>query len=300
MHRQRPRSVDEIALAMAPVAFVLFWSTGFIGAKYGLPYAEPLTFLALRMLIAGVFMAVIAGIAGAVWPRGQAFWHNVVSGILLHAVYLSGVYIAIARGMPAGIAALIVGLQPVLTSTLANRWLGEPVRLRQWMGLLLGLVGLYLVVEGRIGSGETSLLAWASIFTALVGVTVGTIYQKKFVAGSDLRSAMPVQFATALILCAGGALLFETGVIRWTGEFVFALFWLSIVLSCGAIYLFYFLIRRTAATRLVSLFYLTPPVTAVMSYFLFGERLEPLALTGMGVCVIGVFLVNWNVEPRRA
>jgi drug/metabolite transporter (DMT)-like permease len=174
------------------------------------------------------------------------------------------------------------------------------VRLRQWIGLFLGLAGLYLVVEGRIGSGETSLLGWGAIFSALLGVTVGTIYQKKYVAGSDLRSAMPVQFGTALVVCAGGALLFEAGEIRWTGEFVFALLWLSLVLSCGAIYLFYVLIRRMAATRLVSLFYLTPPVTALMSYFLFGERLEPLALAGMGVCVIGVFLVNWNAETRRA
>jgi drug/metabolite transporter (DMT)-like permease len=295
----KSRRLDEIAIQAAPVAFVLFWSTGFIGAKYGLPYAEPLTFLALRFALVFPMVGLFALVMRVEWPRGIALFHNAVSGLLLHGIYLSGVFIAIHRGMPAGIAALLVSLQPILTSTLANRWLGEPVRPIQWAGLVLGLIGVYFIVEGRIGDGEASLFAWIAIFAALVGVTVGTLYQKRFVGGGDLRATLPVQYGVVFLFCGAGSLLFEIGTIQWTGEFLFALAWLSLVLSWGAILLFYVLIRRTAATRLVSLFYLVPPVTALMSYFLFGERLETLALVGMGICVAGVFLVNWNSEAAR-
>ena len=285
---------------IAPGLFVILWSTGFIGAKYGLPYAEPLTFLALRFALVFPLVGAFALIMRAEWPRGMSLLHNAVSGLLLHGLYLSGVFIAIHRGMPAGIAALLVSLQPILTSTLANRLLGEPVRPIQWAGLVLGLIGVYFIVEGRIGNGEASLLAWIAIFVALVGVTLGTLYQKRFGGGGDLRAALPVQYGVVLLFCGAGSLLFESGRIQWAGEFLFALAWLSLVLSWGAILLFYMLIRRTAATRLVSLFYLVPPVTALMSYFLFGERLEMLALVGMGVCVAGVFLVNWHMDAARA
>ena len=294
MPHRKAGHLSEFAIASVAAVFVLFWSTGFIGAKFGLPYAEPLTFLTLRFALVCPLLAVVALVARVPWPRGSAFWHNVVSGLLLHGLYLSGVFIAIDRGMPAGIAALMVGLQPLLTSTLANRWLGEPVRLQQWIGLVLGVIGVYFVVGGKGGDGEASLAAWVAISIALAGVTVGTIYQKKFAGGGDLRSNMPVQYGAAVIFCGAGAFLFETRAIEWSGEFIFALAWLTIILSWGAIYLFYVMIRRTTATRLVSLFYLVPPVTAVMSYFLFGETLDMLAIAGMGVCILGVLLVNWN------
>jgi drug/metabolite transporter (DMT)-like permease len=299
MTHLKPNRLDEIAIIVSPAIFVLLWSTGFVGAKFGLPYAEPMTFLALRFALVSVLIGSAALVMRAEWPRGIAFWHNAVSGLLLHGLYLSGVFIAIHRGMPAGIAALMVGLQPILTSTLANRWLGEHVRPLQWAGLALGLVGVYLVVEGRIGDGQASVIAWTAIAIALLGVTIGTLYQKRFGGGGDLRAALPVQYGVAFVYCGAGSLLFESGQVQWTGEFLFALAWLGLVLSWGAILLFYVLIRRTAATRLVSLFYLVPPVTALMSYFLFNERLEPLALAGMGVCVAGVFLVNWNVEAGK-
>jgi drug/metabolite transporter (DMT)-like permease len=291
---------DQLSVAAAPAVFVLFWSTGFIGAKFGLPYAEPLTFLALRFALVCPLLALLALAMRAEWPRGMGVWHNVVSGVLLHAVYLSGVFVAIHRGMPAGIAALLVGLQPILTSTLANRWLGETVRPLQWAGLVLGLIGVYFVVEGRFEGGEASLVSWIAIVVALIGVTVGTLYQKRFGGGGDLRTALPVQYAAALVLCGAGSFLLETGDVQWTGEFIFALAWLSLVLSWGAISLFYVLIRRTEAARLVSLFYLVPPVTAVMSYLLFGERLTFLAIAGMAACGAGVFLVNWNTGQPRA
>jgi drug/metabolite transporter (DMT)-like permease len=297
MNSPVPRRPEDLAIAFAPAGFVLLWSTGFIGAKFGLPYAEPLTFLSLRFGFVFPLLAIFALAVRAEWPRGAAIGHNIVSGVLLHGLYLSGVFIAIHQGMPAGIAALMVGLQPILTSTLASRWIGEAVRPLQWAGLVLGLIGVYFVVEGRFGDGGSSWIAWATITVALIGVTVGTLYQKRH-GGGDLRGTMPIQYAAALVFCGVGALVFETRAVQWTGEFVFALTWLSLVLSWGAIYLFYWLIRRTTATRLVSLFYLVPPVTALMSYFLFGERLGPLALAGMAACGAGVFLVNWN-PPRR-
>jgi drug/metabolite transporter (DMT)-like permease len=293
-----PHRADEIAVALAPALFVLLWSTGFVGAKFGLPYAEPLTFLALRFALVTLIVGGLALATGALWPRGAEFWHNVVSGLLLHGLYLSGVFIAIHREMPAGIAALIVGLQPLLTSTLASRWLGEWVWLVQWLGLAIGLIGLFFVIHDRFGAAEASLASWIAILIALFGVTVGTIYQKKHGGGTDLRSALTAQFGATFLLCGAGSLLLESRIVHWSGEFVFALAWLSLVLSCGAIFLFYWLIRRTAATRLVSLFYLVPPVTALMSYALFGELLSLLAIAGMVLCIAGVALVNWNVRAK--
>jgi len=189
----------------------------------------------------------------------------------------------------------VVSLQPVLTATLANRWLGERVIARQWIGLLLGLAGVALVVHGKAG-GDTTALGWMAAVVALVGMTIGTLYQKRFGGGIDWRPGFLIQYAAAGVGFALGALLFETRAVRWTPEFLFALAWLVFVLSFGAIWLLYFLIRRQAAARVVSLFYLTPPFTALMAFALFDERLEPLALAGMAICVAGVFLVNWRIR----
>ncbi len=286
------KKLQEITVAIAPALFVLLWSTGFIGAKFGLPYAEPLTFLYVRFLAVLVIVAIFAWVTQAPVPNRYEIFHSFISGLLVHAVYLGGVFVSIHHGMPAGISALIVGLQPLLTSTIANSMLGERVSLLQWIGLLLGLIGLVLVVHDRIGTGEATTFALITCFAALLGITFGTLYQKQFASKVDLRSSMVVQFAAAALFCGVGAGLFETGVIQWTGEFIFALSWLVIVLSCGAIFLLMFLIRRSAATRVASLFYLVPPVTALMAWGMFGERLSPLALLGMAVCVAGVFLVN--------
>ena len=288
-----PRTLEKFALFAAPGVFVLLWASGFIGAKLGLRYAEPLTFLALRMIAAVGLVVVIILLTRPKWPSGAGLVHSVVTGVLVHGCYLGGVFVAIENGLPAGLAALVVSLQPVLTSTLANRWLGERVLPRQWLGLLLGLAGVYLVLrENTAGAGAP--LAWAAIVTALLGITVGTLYQKRFGGGIDWRPALCLQYAAAGLLFALGALVFETRTLHWTAEFVFALAWLVFVLSFGAIWLFYFLIGRTAATRVASLFYLTPPLTALMAWALFNERLAPVALVGMAICVAGVFLVNWR------
>jgi drug/metabolite transporter (DMT)-like permease len=286
------KPLEEITVAIAPALFVLLWSTGFIGAKYGLPYAEPMTFLYVRFLAVLVIVVLFAWITAAPMPDRAGILHSIVTGLLLQGIYLGGVFISIHNGMPAGISALIVGLQPLLTSTIANRLLGERVSAQQWIGLMLGLAGLVLVVQDRTGTGQATLFAWITAFAALFGITLGTLYQKQYASNVDLRSSMVIQYATATAFCGIAAAFFETGKIQWTGEFIFAVLWLVIVLSCGAIFLLMFMIRRSAATKVASLFYLVPPVTALMAWGVFGERLSPLALFGMLVCVGGVFLVN--------
>lgn len=295
----KPRSVEDVVVIAAPAVFVVLWSSGFIGSKAGLPYAEPMTFLTIRMIALVLLLSPLLLVARLQWPRRAAILHNVVAGLLVHGLYLGGVFVSIYQGLPAGLVALVVALQPVLTSTLANRWLGEPVALHQWAGLVLGLLGVALVVHGKT-AGDTSFSAWAAVFVALIGITVGTLYQKRFAGGVDWRAGFLIQYAAAGLLFGIAAYTFETRVVDWTPQFMLALGWLVIVLSLGAIWLLYFMIRRSAATRVASLFYLTPPVTALMAWLLFDERLQPLALIGMAICVAGVFLVNWNGGSRRA
>jgi drug/metabolite transporter (DMT)-like permease len=272
--------------------FVLLWSSGFVGAKLGLSYAEPLTYLALRMgAVVGLLLVIIV-LTRPKWPSGAGIVHSAATGLMVHGLYLGGVFVAIEHGLSAGLAALVVSLQPVLTSTVANRFLGEHVVPRQWLGLALGLLGVYLVLHGKTAAGGATPLAWLAVTLALLGITAGTLYQKHFGGGMDWRPALCVQYAAAGLLFVGGAFVFETRVVHWTPQFVFALAYLVLVLSLGTIWLFYYLIRRTEATRVTSLFYLVPPMTALMAWALFNDRLAPLALLGMAVCVAGVALVN--------
>jgi len=289
-----PRKFEDIAVFAAPAVFVLLWSSGFIGAKLGLPYAEPLTFLSLRMIGAVVLLGLIMLRTRPKWPGRDGVLDSYVTGVFMHALYLGGVYVSIANGLPAALSALVVGLQPLLTSTIANRALGEQVAPRQWFGLVLGLIGVYLVVRDKATVGSATPLAWTAATVALLSITLGTVYQKRFGGGIDWGAGMFIQYAGAGLLLLLGAFAFETRVVHWTPEFLFALGWLVVVLSFGAIWLLYFMIRRAAATRVVSLFYLTPPVTALIAWALFDERLAPLALLGMAVCAAGVFLVNWR------
>ena len=289
-----PRSIQKAAVFVMPAVFVLLWSSGFIGAKFGLVYAQPLTYLLLRMLGVLVILGIILALTRPKWPNAIGFRHSVATGLLAHGLYLGGVFVAIGHGLPAGLAALVVSLQPLLTSTLANRWLGERVGVRQWLGLALGLAGVYLVLRDKATVGEATPLAWVSVTVALIGITVGTIYQKRFGGGIDWRPALLIQYTAAAALFAAGAFAFETRVVHWTPDFVIVLSYLVVVLSLGTVWLYYFMIRQAAATRVVSLFYLTPPVTALMAFVLFGENLAPLALLGMAVCVAAVFLVNWR------
>jgi drug/metabolite transporter (DMT)-like permease len=289
-----PRRLEELAVFAAPGMFVMLWASGFVGAKLGLAYAEPLTFLALRMGTVVVLLGAVMMLTRPRWPSAREVGHSIIAGLLVHGLYLGGVFVAIENGLSAGMIALVVSLQPALTSTLANRWLGERVRCLQWLGLGLGVLGVYLIVRDKATTGGATTFAWVASAVALVGITVGTLYQKRFGGGIDWRPALWVQYAAAGLLFALGAVVSETGAVQWTPQFVFALGWLVLVLSFGAVWLLYFLIRRAAATRVVSLFYLTPPVTALLAWALFDERLAPLALIGMAVCVLGVFLVNWK------
>jgi drug/metabolite transporter (DMT)-like permease len=281
-----------MAIAVAPALFVLLWSTGFIGARFGLPYIEPLTFLAVRMIFVVLIMALIALIARARRPNAPEIGHSLVAGSLVHGAYLGGVFVAISQGVPAGISALIPGLQPILTSTIANRFMGETVTRMQWLGLALGLVGVPLVLHNREIVAAGSLIGWIATVVSLFGITLGTLYQKRYCGGIDWRAGNLVQYIGAGALFWLGAFGFETRVIYWTGELIFAMSWLVIVLSIGAVGLMYWLIRRSAATGFASLFYLVPAVTALLAYFLFGEKLDALSVFGMVVCAVGVALVN--------
>lgn len=275
-----------------PGTFVLLWATGFIGARYGLPYAEPATFLLLRFALVVALLLPIAVVGGACWPPSRAqVVHLAVAGILVHGGYLGGVFSAIHAGMSAGVSALIVGLQPVLTALAAAPLLGERVTARQWLGLAFGFGGVALVVGDRASLGGLSAYSLAMAVVALVSITIGTVYQKRFCGAFDLRTGAIIQFVAAGLALAPIAIAFEHAPVRWTGEFLFALAWLVIVLSIGAISLLALLIRRGAATKVASLFYLVPAVTATIAFVLFGETLGPLALAGFGVAVAGVALV---------
>ena len=282
---------EHFAARAAPAIFVVLWSTGFVATKYVLRGAEPLTYLAIRMTLVVGLMAFIAAIARPKWPDRAGLAHSVVAGILVHGFYLGGTAIAIAHSIPAGLSALIPGLQPILTSTLANRWFGERVTALQWGGLLLGLGGVVLILHDRPVGGEAGW-GWLASAASLVSITLGTLYQRRYCGSIDWRAGNLVQYIAVAIFFAAGAWLFETNVVHWTEEFVLALAWLAVVLSIGSIGLLYWLIRRAAATSVASLFYLVPAVTALMAYVLFGERLDAISIAGMTACAAAVFLVN--------
>ena len=290
---------SQLAIAAAPVLFVLLWSTGFIGARYGLPYIEPLTFLAVRMAFVVLIMAAIAIIGRARVPNAREVQHALVAGSLVHGLYLGGVFTAISQGVPAGISALIPGLQPILTSTIANRFMGERVTRIQWFGLVLGLLGVVLVMHDREIILTGSLLGWIASFLSLIGITLGTLYQKRYCGAIDWRTGNLVQYIGAAVLFALGAFAFETREIHWSGELIFALAWLVLVLSIAAVGLMYWLIRRSAATGFASLFYLVPAVTALFAFLLFGERLDGVSIFGMAICAGGVVLANRGAVKRQ-
>jgi len=275
-----------------PLLFVFLWSTGFIGAKYGLPYAEPLSFLFVRYLAVISLMTVIALLTRAPWPKAPMQWvHIGVSGLLVHAVYLGGVFIAIKQGLPAGITALVVGMQPLLTALGAGWLLGERVVGRQWLGLALGFVGVALVVSGKFGDTAALGPMLVPALCALLGITVGTLYQKRYCARFDLRTGSVIQFVPTALATLPVILLFDGFHVDWTGDFIFALAWLVLVLSIGAISLLNLLIRSGSAVNVASLFYLTPLSTALIAFLMFDEKLGWLAVLGMGLAVSGVYLV---------
>ncbi|HZY16742.1 MAG TPA: DMT family transporter [Ramlibacter sp.] len=287
---------DPLVRAM-PAVFVVIWSTGFIVARYGMPHAPPMKFLAMRYALSVLAFLAWAGLARAAWPRGRTQWaHLALTGVLMHGIYLGGVWAAVKAGMGAGLAALLVGLQPVLTAIwISGR--GGTVAVRQWAGLALGLAGLVLVVWEKLGLGEVNALNLLYTLIALLGITVGTLYQKHFVAPCDVRTANLVQLAAALAVTAPLALL-ETERMAWVlpggglnGELAGAIAWSVLGLTLGGSSLLYLLIQKGAATSVTSLMYLVPPTTAVMAWVLFSEPLSIAVVAGLALTAAGVSLV---------
>ncbi len=277
-----------------PFLFVLIWSTGFVVAKFGLPFAPPLTFLLLRFASVLLVLLPLVVLMRAPWPHGRKR-HIAVAGILVQAGYLGGVWCAIKLGMPAGLSALIVGIQPILTA-FAAPLVGETVRGRQWIGLVFGLAGVGLVVANKISLIGLSWQSIALCLFALLSITVGTLYQKRYCASFDLRTGTVIQFAASFVVVLPFAIAFEhftpaLETVEWTPRFIGALLWSVFALSIGAIFLLFALIRKSAATQVTSLLYLTPPTTAVMARVMFGETFSIVGMFGMMLAVIGVALV---------
>ena len=280
---------------VAPALFVLLWSTGFIGVKYGIPYAPPFYFVAIRMAIASLLLFIALAFLRKSQPITKTiFLPSTLIGLTLHGAYLGGCFFAVSRGLPAGVTALIVSLQPVLVSLFAARFLNEPLSARAISGLALGLAGLFVVVIPRInmsGANSISLIAISACVVGLLGGTSGTILQKKYGGGIPTLAGTSIQYAATALVLLALALIFEQPKIKWTPEFIGALAWLVVALSFGAILLLFFLLEHGSAASVSSLYYLVPAATAIEAYFFFDEHVSPVSIFGTLITVIGVWLV---------
>ncbi|MCO7243181.1 MULTISPECIES: DMT family transporter [unclassified Halomonas] len=291
------KDAASLGLTAMPGLFVLLWSTGFIGAKFGLPYAEPFTFLFIRFVLTLMLLIPLTWLMRISWPSSPRLWkHIAVSGLLVHGTYLGGVFYGIYLGMPAGLTALLVGLQPLLTAACAGPLLGERLTKQQWLGLLLGLIGISLVLGSKLELGSTLFSGFGagaliSVMAALAGISLGTLYQKRYCTSMPLLSGAVIQYMAAGVLLGFGALLFESREVEWSMTFILTLGWLVLILSIAAILLLMALIKKGEASRVASLFYLVPPVTALQAWWLFDERLPLLGLAGMVIAIIGVVMV---------
>jgi drug/metabolite transporter (DMT)-like permease len=278
----------------APALFVFLWSTGFIGARMGAPYSEPMTFLTIRFVIVLVLLIPIAFFLKAKWPSAREAFHAFIAGLLLHGLYLAGVFWAIDDGMPAGLTALVMGLQPVLTAFFAAFILKEIISRNHVFGFILGMIGISLVLYPRLQGGEFSVTP-AQIGASLVAVlsiALGSVYQKRFASNLDMRTSTVWQYLAATLFTGALALTTETQVLDWTSELYFALGWLVLVLSIGAIFLLLFLIEQGAVSNIAGLFYMIPAVTAVLSWILFDEPITLIQVIGIVITGTGVFLAS--------
>ncbi len=282
---------------LMPVVFLLLWSTGFIGARLGMPYAEPFSFLALRFGLVTVLVAMIAVTMGSTWPNRRDALHAFVAGMFIHGIYLGGVFWSIDRGMPAGVSALIVGLQPLLTAFLASWFLREDLNWRHWLGLVIGLLGVGMVLAPKLdisGSGITIITITASFIGALA-ITIGSVYQKKYATGLDLMSGATWQYAGATAVTFAASLVAgETFQFTWNLELIIAFVWLVLVLSIGAITLYMLMIRHGQVSKIAGVFYLVPAVTALIGWLMFNETLTLVQLAGMAVCAFAVAMIARN------
>ncbi len=283
---------------MAPVAMVLLWSTGFIGTRLSLPFGEPFTLLFWRFATTALVMAAVCMAMRVAWPRdARTIAALALTGIFVHGIFLSGSYLAVDHGVSTGIVALVVGLQPIVTAIVAGPLFGERVTQRQIVGLLLGFGGVALVVSSKFTVGTEAFYGAGYAVMALIGMTAGTLLQKRFGASTDIRSAIVVQFAASALAAAVLAQLFETAQVRWTAGFLLVHLWLVFGCSISAVGLTYLLIRADAISKVASLFYLIAPLVAVMGFVLFGETLGVLGMTGMAIAVLGVALVMREPGP---
>lgn len=291
----QPSAMEKALGAAAPSIFVLFWSTGFVGAKYGLPYAEPFTLLALRMMLTLALLAPFALVAGLMRANGKALAHSAIAGVFLHAIYLGGIFYAIDNAMPAGVSALVIALQPMLTAIAANRLIGERLGAIQVAALVAGIAGVALVLAPKLaggfgpGFGPANL---AAIALSVCGFSFGAVWQKKHASRLDIRVSVFAQYLGALPPLAALSLLLETRHIDWTAQLVLALGWLVLVLSIGAIGLLAWLIAHNSAARTASLFYLVPAATAIFAWLLFGETLSAIQLVGMAITIVAVAMAT--------
>lgn len=292
-HHGPSRSLSQqLGAMLLPGTFVVLWSTGFVFGKLGMPSTKPFTFLEIRYLVVIALLSVIALVTHAPWPKRREVWRIAVAGLFVHAGYLGGVFAALSFGVEAGVAALVAGLQPVLTAALAGPLLGEHVTTRQWFGLALGFAGVVLVVETKLSLGLGTPVGMAFSAFAMLSITAGTLWQKRFCGAMDLRTGSIVQFTASALVTAPIAIFVEGFQVRWTPNFILALAWLCLVLSIGAITAMFVLIRRGKAAEVASLFFLVPPTTALIAWAMFGEVLDPLSFVGMAMVVTAVAMVT--------
>ncbi|WP_419914259.1 DMT family transporter [Hoeflea sp.] len=283
---------------LAPALFVLLWSTGWIVARYAAPHTEPLAFLSVRYASAALVLIILCLAVRAAWPRrGAEWWHAVFSGVLLHGIYLGGVWWAIDVGVPTALSGLIAALQPLLTAMAAPLIVGERLTRGQWIGIMFGLLGLSIAIVPRLAALHWSEVATALIpigvnVVAMISVTAGTIYQKRFLQTGDLRSTAMLQYIGAFAFTMPLALLFEDFAMTWNIHLTIALLWSVFGLSIGAIVLLLYLIRRGQVSRAASLIYLVPPAVAIEAFLLFGEQLSLAMIVGTVIVVVGVYLTN--------
>ncbi|MDN3682212.1 EamA family transporter [Vibrio tapetis subsp. quintayensis] len=293
-------------IRMIPFIFVVLWASGFIGARFGVQYAEPATLLLVRMAANVVLFLILVTVLHRRIPTGSAFWHSCVVGILIHGFYLGGSYLAIDMGMPSGLCSLLVGTQPILTALILVNATQERFNSAQWIGLALGFIGISLVLMGNI-EWQSEGQKWEAVMAsglALLGITLGTLYQKRFCQGVDMVGGAAVQYLAAAVLFLPYAMTFETMQIQWTMELILTLAWLVVVLSCVALMLLLYMVEHGASSSVASVFYLVPPVTAIQAWLAFDESFDASAAFGFGLAAIAVYLVvkkpNLNLVKKAS
>lgn len=285
--------VAKAVVTLLPLLFVIMWSSGYVAGKLALPYAGPFTLIFIRFSSAALILLITAIIMKAPWPGSwRQAAHIGVVGLLIQATQFGGLYFALNHGVSAGISALIIGTMPIFTAIGATYFLGESVNLRRWIGLIIGLVGVAMVVSNKILIAHITLSGMIAIGLALTGITAGTLYQKKFCSTMDLRTGGVIQLGIANLCMLFVAWKFEGLRVEWTTTLVLSSAWLSLVNSIGAISVLYYLIRRGEASRVASLFFLIPSVTALIAFPVLGETLTWLAIVGFGITAAGVYITN--------